>query len=158
MLFLKNKSFFKVANSHNLMKGIKTKKLFLLAIIVFLLNLLWEVCHTRLYTSDLYMTNIKDYMLVLLRMSFIDMLIILIIFGVISFFYKSFSWINKPKTRDYIIVIIYCLIVASVNELRALGAGRWTYTTAMPTLFGIGLSPLVQLAVIALIGLWFVRD
>ncbi len=45
------------------------------------------------------------------------------------------------------VFLLILLATAAFIELRALAQGRWAYADAMPTVFTIGLSPLVQLAV-----------
>ncbi len=42
--------------------------------------------------------------------------------------------------------LLALLATAAFIELRALAQGRWSYAESMPTVFTIGLSPLVQLA------------
>jgi len=43
------------------------------------------------------------------------------------------------------VFLLVLVATAAVIELRALAAGRWAYAEAMPTVFTVGLSPLVQL-------------
>lgn len=43
------------------------------------------------------------------------------------------------------VFLLILLATAAFIELRALAQGRWAYADAMPTVFTIGLSPLVQL-------------
>lgn len=42
--------------------------------------------------------------------------------------------------------LLALLATAAFIELRALAQGRWSYAESMPTVFTMGLSPLVQLA------------
>jgi hypothetical protein len=44
------------------------------------------------------------------------------------------------------VFLVALLATAAFIELRALAQGRWSYAESMPTVFTIGLSPLVQLA------------
>jgi len=44
------------------------------------------------------------------------------------------------------VFLLALLATAAFIELRALAQGRWSYAEAMPTVFTMGLSPLVQLA------------
>ena len=42
-------------------------------------------------------------------------------------------------------------------EIINLNLGRWDYTKLMPTIFGIGISPLIQLVATAIISLVLIR-
>jgi len=85
------------------------------------------------------------------------MLILIGIFLFISLKNKTISWINKPKKSDYIIIIITGFIIAIFIETINLNLGRWAYKEIMPTIFGIGLSPLIQLPLTAVVSLYLVR-
>jgi len=47
--------------------------------------------------------------------------------------------------------------IAVIIELNAFANGKWMYKNIMPTIFGIGISPLVQLFTTAILGLFIVR-
>ncbi|MCX6711531.1 MAG: hypothetical protein NT139_00640, partial [Candidatus Woesearchaeota archaeon] len=93
----------------------------------------------------------------LILASFTDMIIIAFIFLIVSLKNKNIRWIEKPNTIDYVIIIILSLIISAFIELVALSTGRWDYTKLMPTVFGIGLSPLIQLAVTSIISLIIIK-
>jgi hypothetical protein len=132
----------------------KTKYKFLLLIpITFILNAVWELLHYRLYFD---LSGIAKYPHLLLA-TFTDMIILLVIFLIISLKNKKISWINKPSKLDYLLVVVLGLLVAIFIEARALYIGRWAYKIAMPTIFGIGLSPLLQLAVTGVLSLLLLR-
>lgn len=132
----------------------KTRNKFILIILVaLLLNIIWEFSHFQLY-NDLSGIS-KNFHLI--QASFIDALIILIIFTLISIKNKTINWINKPSKLDYIIIIILGLIVAISIETWALSIGRWTYKNIMPTIFNIGISPLIQIFTTALISLYIIK-
>ena len=90
--------------------------------------------------------------------SFADMLIILGVFAIISLKNKNFNWIKNPSRFDYLIVVFLGLIIAIFIEMINLNLGRWKYTVAMPTIFGIGISPLIQLSLTGIISLIFIRQ
>ena len=122
------------------------QRFLLLMGIVFILNLIWEFSHSFLYIN---LTGISKFPLLLLA-SFADMIIISIIFLIVSLKNKNLDWIKKPVKLDYILIIILGLLIAIFIELAALRIGKWTYTAFMPTVFGIGLTPLVQLFITAI--------
>jgi len=55
-------------------------------------------------------------------------------------------------------VVFLGLIIAIFIEMINLNLGRWEYTMAMPTLFGIGIIPLIQLALTGVISLIFIKQ
>lgn len=129
----------------------------LLAVLVFALNMVWEVAHTPLFTSELYMASISAYMGRLLVATLGDLFWITVVFAAVSLKNKGFKWVDKPSWIDYGLIIILGLIIAVFIELNGVGGGRWAYNSLMPTIFGIGLTPLIQLATTAIISLWLVK-
>ena len=128
-------------------------RFFLLIPIILILNLIWEFLHYPLYID---MSGIS-LTLHLILASFTDTLIILGIFLIISTKNKNTSWIKKPKKIDYFLITILGLITSTMIEIINLNLGRWDYTKLMPTIFGIGISPLIQLVATAIISLVLIR-
>jgi len=127
------------------------KRFALIVIIAFILNLIWEYSHASLYSSQMLADN---YNLTLIRASIGDIVNIFLFFIIISVIvHKNLKWINKPKGLDYILLIVFGLILAIIIEYINLRIGRWAYTSYMPTILGIGVSPLVQLAVTSIVSL-----
>ncbi len=125
------------------------KKLFPLALIILILNLIWEFSHYRLYNN---LTGISATPHLILA-SFVDVFLVFFIFLIISLRKKNNKWLNNPKEKDYFFVIIFGLILAFVWELINLQFGRWEYKFIMPLFFQVGLSPLLQLAITGSFGL-----
>lgn len=114
------------------------KKLILIFVIAFLLNILWENLHSFLY--DNYQGGtITEF--ILIRASLFDAFLILI-------FYLFIHVLNIRS--DYGVMIIFGFIVAVLIEFYALGTGRWMYNEYMPIIpfLKIGLTPTIQLAVL----------
>ncbi len=130
------------------------KKIILFLVLALILNLIWEFAHAPLYISQMLETS---YNLTLIKASFGDLILISIIFALISLKNKKIKWINKPSKIDYGLIILLGIITAIFIELRAFSLDKWSYTELMPTIFGIGITPLVQLAVTSLIALWLAR-
>ncbi len=124
-------------------------KVLILMSFVLILNLIWEFSHYFLYID---MSGILKK-IHLICASLVDMIIIGLIFLFVSLKNNNIKWIEKPNIIDYFIIIILSLIISAFIELRALSTGRWAYTELMPTVFGIGLSPLIQLAIVSIISL-----
>ena len=130
------------------------KKIFILLISVFILNLIWEFLHFPLYICNLTISNNS---LMILKVSLGDLLIISLIFFFVSLKNKSIRWLNSPSKFDYLVITFLGIVAAIFIELNALSIGRWSYKEVMPTIFGIGFTPLIQLAATSLIALWFVN-
>ena len=129
------------------MKPSNIKLIITIYLTAFILNAIWELSHYQLYYD---LSGIPKYPHLLLA-TFTDALIITIIFLIISIKNKNLSWIKKPKITDCVLSVIFSLAIAISIEVRALSIGRWAYKEAMPTILGIGLSPLAQLAVTSII-------
>ena len=131
----------------------KKSKLIILAIIILGLNIVWEFSHYRLYID---LTGIPPTTHLIIA-SFADLFLVFLIFFIISIFNKSISWIENPHKLDYNIIILFGILIATIIEIYSLSNGRWAYTNLMPTIFGIGLSPLIQLFTTSIIGLWLFK-
>ena len=131
----------------------KKSKLIILAIIILGLNIVWEFLHYRLYID---LTGIPSTTHLIIA-SFADLFLVFLIFSIISIFNKSISWIENPHKLDYNIIILFGILIATIIEIYSLSNGRWAYTNLMPTIFGIGLSPLIQLFTTSIIGLWLFK-
>lgn len=107
-------------------------------IVAFVLNLIWEKLQMPLYVIDI---SGWDCWRLCIYASFWDAVIIT----------GAYYVIDTPnrKTR-YTLSTILCLLVAIFIEKRALAEGRWVYSASMPTILDIGLSPLIQLPLLAI--------
>ena len=129
------------------------KKITLFFILVLLLNTLWEFSHYPLYNDLSAITGNAHLILA----SFTDVLWIGLIYFFVALFNKNLLWINKPSKTEYGLFIFGALLLAILVEIINLSLGRWSYKESMPLLFGIGLSPLLQLAVTGIISLAITR-
>ena len=125
------------------------KQIIIFLIIVLILNLIWEFSHYRLY-NDLSSFIGAPHLIIA---AITDVLWIFLIYIIISMINRNFNWINKPHKKDYILFILFALIVATLIEIINIKLGRWSYKESMPTILRIGISPLIQLAITGLISL-----
>ena len=112
----------------------------------FVLNLIWEHLHARLYVH--YKKGpITEW--ILLRASFWDAVII----AALAFFAASL-----PLHLGRLVMPIAGLVIAILMEQWALATGRWEYKKSMPIvpLLGTGLTPTIQLALLGVISLWMI--
>ena len=118
--------------------------LFQIFLIAFLINLLWEVIHSQLYETCLK-SPLKKFIPLIIGASLKDGLFI-------SLFYLTsaiiFGQINILADRSQLLAFIFLALSFSfIDEKISLKLGRWQYAKAMPKVFGVGLTPLLELAV-----------
>jgi len=129
------------------------KVLIYILVLAFSLNLIWEYSHYGLYND---LSGIPQDTHLWLA-AFTDAVLIIMATFILSLKNKSFSWIKKTSRYDYIIATVILLTIAIIIEIINLNLGRWSYKTQMPTILGLGLSPLIQLPLTYLITLFLTR-
>jgi|SRR3989344_7611971 len=115
------------------------KKILIIFVTAFVLNLVWENLHSLLY--DNYMGG-KITEFILLRATLADAVMIVLItlpFVLIPLF-KKYDWLILPIG----------ILVAICIEWYALGTGRWAYNAYMPIvpIISVGLTPVLQLGLL----------
>lgn len=121
------------------------KRIFLIFIISFILNAIWENLHVFLY--DNYMGG-QITQFILLRATLSDAIYIVLI--TLPFVLYP----NQPKIKKYDwLIIVFGVVVSILIEYYALSTGRWTYNELMPIIpfLGTGLTPTIQLGLLGLI-------
>lgn len=117
-------------------------------VISFLLNFLWEAIHAVLFYEGHADYPALFFVKMLLYASFFDAVFISVIFLAGCYIWKGSScWIKNFNKKKLFFTIIAGLIIASLIELRAMIYKRWSYNELMPTILGLGVSPLLQLSV-----------
>lgn len=123
----------------------------------FLLNFFWEAVH-GVYLYQGHDMTASRYVPMLVYVSGMDGLLILGLYGWMSLLWRDPLWMCNPGIVWGPVFIISAMILAAVIEYRAVFIlNRWAYLPAMPTVSGIGFSPLFQLAVTGLISVGSVR-
>ncbi len=122
----------------------------ILGFIVLILNLIWEFSHFPLYHN---LTGISNIPLLLIA-SIGDLFLISLVFLVISYKNKTTNWIKAPDYSDYFLIILLGSFISILIEVISINLGSWAYRETMPVIFGIGLSPLVQLSVTSILSLF----
>lgn len=113
-------------------------------LVAFGLNLLWEFGHCRLYETCRRMPW-RQLVPLLVRMAGKDGLLIV-------FFYLAASWLTGSVSvvdsgAALAVFAANSLAFAYIDERVSLRMKRWEYTGAMPTIGGVGVSPLLELVV-----------
>ena len=114
------------------------KRVAYIFIVAFALNLIWEKLQMPLYAVDV---SGWDCWLLCIRASVWDAVIITGVYYLID---------TPSRTHRYALASILLFCIAIFIEQRALTEGKWAYSALMPTLFGIGISPLIQLPLLAI--------
>jgi hypothetical protein len=120
----------------------------------FLMNFFWESLHAVYLYRDHDISS-AAYVPMLLAMSFKDSLIILGLFFFIAFLKRSIDWLESGLGAPLAGFILLSVLTAAAIEWFSVAVfSRWNYLETMPTVFGVGLSPLLQLAITGLLTVW----
>lgn len=86
--------------------------------------------------------------------SILDALAILGIYMIAALFLKDFFWIKNLTKFKIATFLVLSLIVAFIIEYICVYSLKWwAYNSFMPLLAGIGISPLIQLAVTGIVSI-----
>ena len=138
------------------MKGLAFK----LLSIAFITNAIWEAAQTPLYRgADIFGMHIPSsltdprYLLVLLYATVGDVFYLALIYALVACIEHDICWIRSWRPRDTYVVMLAGLAFAAAIEWRGLIEGHWSYSALMPIVpvLHVGLSPLLQLPITALI-------
>jgi len=141
--------------------GEKALELAVLLILVFVfafpLNFLWEALHA-VYLYQRHDFEAATYVPMLLYVTTIDGLIIDALYLGVAVVSRRLFWI-KPllKRHQFAFACGGCAVAALIEYRAVFVVHRWAYKPAMPTVFGIGLSPLIQLIATGLLSIWLAR-
>lgn len=123
----------------------------------FLLNFLWEALHA-VYLYQRHDFDASNYVPMLLYVSSVDSLIIMGLYIGVSISCMNFFWIKIFTKRQLFVFAGIGVLVAAIIEILSLFYfHRWAYKKLMPTVLGIGISPLIQLSITGLISVWWTR-
>lgn len=119
---------------------------------VFVAQWAWEVIHGRAYleTTGAVVWRITHC----LPMAAIDTL-----WSVVLILVVRCVTAQRPGVTSYVMVAGAGAMTAVLVEVRALHEGRWTNSPSMPVIpiIDVGLSPILQMTIIPVTGLWLVN-
>ena len=131
--------------------------LLLLMITAFVLNFVWEITHGA-FLFENHNFDAAFYVPHLAHMAFKDSIIIIAIYLIMVIFSKNLLWIKCMNRKHIISSLFIGLIIAAFIEYRAVYiAELWSYSSHMPLIFGIGLSPLLQLGTTMVLAIWITK-
>lgn len=112
--------------------------------LAFVLHLGWEIAHVRLYTIWAEADRLGIAWAVL-HCSLGDVVIALTMFATAGVLLRLPDWPAASPWRGGAIVTAGATAYTAWSEwFNVYSVGSWGYASAMPTVFGIGLSPLLQ--------------
>lgn len=113
-------------------------------IIAFLLNFVWEVWHSRLYRTIHHM-KFKNIVRLLTKMSIIDGIWIVLFYSITVLLFENINIFDNYLQLT--VFIILALLFSYIDEKVSINMGRWRYMKDMPCIDGVGITPLLELAV-----------
>jgi len=126
-------------------------------IVAFLLNFVWEQLQMPLF-AGFDDTHYYQVILHCRKATFGDVVISLVAFAGACLVTRSRNWISPMNKFGIAVFLAIGLVITIAFELLATGPlSRWQYGELMPTIMGVGLSPIAQWLILPLIQLWLVR-
>jgi hypothetical protein len=123
----------------------------------FFLNYVWESYHA-VFLYEKHNFRAEKYVQMLTYVSVVDSFIIAGIYLFIAALWKDLFWLRAMNIKHIWTVCALGVALAAFIEYRNVFILKiWSYKALMPTLFGIGISPLVQLPAAAMLVFWLTR-
>jgi len=123
-----------------------------LFIIAFFINLLYEMLHSLLYKTC-YQADLKRYVYLMLKGASFDGFWITFAYFVTYLIFQNINIFNNYLQLSLFIIV--SILFAYTWEIYALKDKKWEYTDKMPLIFGVGLTPLIQLALTGFLSIYF---
>jgi hypothetical protein len=100
----------------------------------------------------------RDFVLFVLEAAVLDMLILTLIILIGRAIFVDYNWFLSMNKKRWSYVVGVTVITALLIEVGAVYLlAEWSYSQLMPTLFGIGVSPLLQLLITALMSIAIIK-
>jgi len=119
----------------------------------FFVNLVWEVLHSTLYTTCHEMPLGKMQRL-LVTMSLKDGFFITLFYYITVLIFKSADILSNYYQVG--LFLFLALTFSFLDETYSVKKGRWVYSSKMPKIFGVGVTPLLEIAVTGLVSFWLI--
>ncbi len=132
----------------------KIRLLFVLFCSAFLLNFLWEAIHGAFLYEGLEKMISVEYVPLILYAATVDSVLIVFMWGLSTLALKDVNLFKTKLAFSWVLFISLGLLFAIFIEVRAVFfENRWEYSSLMPTIFGIGISPLIQLVITGILAI-----
>jgi len=120
----------------------------------FMVNFIWESFHA-VYLYEAHDFNAKKYVAMVGYVSLIDGFLILGIYLLVAAVWRDAAWIREMNGKQiYTVLLAGFLLAAAIEYQKVFVTRAWSYNRLMPTFFGLGLSPLLQLSMTGLWAFW----
>lgn len=117
------------------------------------LNLAYELAHSRLYTTCLQASRIR-FAYLMAKATLFDGASIAVFYYATSRLFSADNLLEQPFALAVFAAAL--AVFAFAWEKYSLWRKKWEYAPSMPRIFGVGLTPLFQLAVTAIACLYIV--
>lgn len=126
-------------------------------IFAYLLNYIWESSHAVfLYREHDFRAG--KYVLMLNYVAAIDGWLVVGLYIVVAILWRDALWLKEMNIKQICAIVAMGLLIAALIEYRRVFVLKtWAYLPMMPTIFGIGISPLFQLSATGLLSIWLTR-
>ncbi|WP_411275492.1 hypothetical protein [Daejeonella sp.] len=117
--------------------------IFILFILAFFLNLVWELLQGPLYFGYNYDAQHITFCALA---SVADANMVVLLYFALTLIYKNVFWIRELTVKRILLIMVIGGIGAIIFELRHIMAGSWVYSDSMPIIpyTSVGLSPVLQ--------------
>ncbi|MFP4199170.1 MAG: hypothetical protein ACLFSO_06210 [Halanaerobium sp.] len=133
----------------------KTIKLIsIFAAVELVLHGIWEYSVCGIFYTMEGQTFV-EHQILMIRATVGDVFIALGLFLILAFVNHHSNWfLDKWERKDYLISLLYSVLVAFYFEAHALHIDRWGYQENMPLVYGtsIALVPVIQLSLLLPLG------
>src|SRR5512143_2625411 len=126
-------------------------------VLSFFFNYVWESYHA-VFLYEKHNFRAEKYVQMLTYVSVVDSFLIVGIYLFIAALWKDLFWLRVMNIKHIWTACASGVALAAFIEYRSVFILKiWGYTALMPTLFGVGISPLVQLPAAAMLVFWLTR-
>ncbi len=120
-------------------------------------NFVWESLHA-VFLYEEHNFHAEKYIRMVIYTSGVDGLLILGLYLFAAIVWRDTFWLQKMNKKQRSAVFVLGMMIAAVIEYRKVFMLKiWKYNQLMPTLFGIGISPLFQLSITGMLAFWLTR-
>jgi len=141
----------------------RTRFIGVFAALAFFGNFLWETLHgaylyRRCFGVVVSKLSPRPFALLVLEAAVLDMLILTLIILIGRAIFVDYNWFLSMNKKRWGYLVGATVITALLIEVGAVYLlAEWSYSQLMPTLFGVGVSPLLQLLITALMSIGIIK-
>lgn len=120
---------------------------FIITIIAFVLNFIWEMLQMPLYKG--MQINLQSVAVCALA-AIADALMVILIYFCFALVYKKLRWVQQLTLFRFSILVLVGGIGAILAELRHTSLANWAYSKSMPVIpfVNVGLIPVLQFMIL----------